>query len=283
MKKDHFVITKEHHVSDEWSSVWDQLSLEQTLQDIPNDALTGIFAQYMRADGPTLEAGCGMGRWVAHLNGKGLITWGVDNSLVGLKKGVAYNASLPFVASDVRYLPFPDGFFANYISIGVIEHFIDGPEAVLQEASRALAPGGVAFVSVPCQNAVRTAKMKLGSIFSPPRARAVQTTPDAQDEHTASDHFFEYYFTPKELQSLLRKASLRVVASIPMHPVYGLAVDFPFFISRGSSLLYRTRITWIGRRIANLLYRISPWASAHMVMCVAVKEIGAPQSARGKQ
>ena len=281
MKKDHFVITKEHHVADEWSLVWDQLSLEQTLRDIPNDALTGIFAQYMRADGPTLEAGCGMGRWVAHLNGKGLTTWGADNSLIGLKKGVAYKSSLPFVASDVRYLPFSNGFFTNYISIGVIEHFIEGPEAVIEEASRVLAPGGVAFVSVPCQNAVRTAKMKLASLFRPRRKQAAQTSAGTHDDQSASDHFFEYYFTPQELQSLLRKASLRVVASIPMHPVYGLAVDFPFFIARGSSLLYRTRITWIGRRVAGLLYRFSPWASAHMVMCVAVKEGSAPQDARG--
>ncbi len=276
MKKDHFVISKEHHVSDEWSSVWDQLSLEQTLRDIPNDALTGIFSQHMRTDGPILEAGCGMGRWVAHLTSKGFKTWGVDNSLIGLKKGIAHDSSLPVVASDVRYLPFPDGYFTNYISIGVIEHFIDGPEAVLEEASRVLAPGGIAFVSVPCQNAVRTTKMKLHGLFNPASRSAAQNSTDTHDDQ--SDHFFEYYFTPQELHSLLQKVSLRVVASIPMHPVYGLAVDFPFFIERGSSLLYRTKITWIGRRIAGLLYRISPWASAHMVMCVAVKEGNAPHA-----
>lgn len=279
MKKDHYVVTKEHHVSDEWSSTWDQLSLEQMLQDIPSDALTGILAQHLRTHGPTLEAGCGMGRWVVHLNSKGSPTWGVDNSLIGLKKGLAHDPSLPFVAADVRYLPFPNGFFTNYISIGVIEHFIEGPDAVVQEASRVLKPGGIAFVSVPCQNTVRTARIKLSRLFSP---KSVAQDPTGSHIEQP-DHFFEYYFTPQELQSLLQKASLRVVASIPMHPVYGLAVDFPIFIARGSSLLYRTKITWIGRRIAGLLYRISPWTSAHMVMCVAVKEKSGPsQNTSGK-
>ena len=56
----------------------------------------------------------------------------------------------------------PDNQYDAYISIGVVEHRIDGPEPFLVEANRVLKPGGIAFISVPYVNPLRRFKSLLG-------------------------------------------------------------------------------------------------------------------------
>ena len=53
---------------------------------------------------------------------------------------------------DIRY---PDSSFEAYISMGVVEHFEDGPVPALKEAYRVLKPNGLIFVSTPTVNVIR--------------------------------------------------------------------------------------------------------------------------------
>nr|MDP9198862.1 methyltransferase domain-containing protein [Pseudomonadota bacterium] len=50
---------------------------------------------------------------------------------------------------DVRSLPFPADSFDGYWSIGVIEHFWTGYDAILAEAHRVLRPGRLLFLTAP--------------------------------------------------------------------------------------------------------------------------------------
>ena len=59
---------------------------------------------------------------------------------------------------DVRALPFAAEFFDGYWSIGVIEHFWEGYDAILAEASRVLRPGGFLFLTAPWFSPYRRSK-----------------------------------------------------------------------------------------------------------------------------
>src|SRR5256886_15045183 len=64
-------------------------------------------------------------------------------------------APAPLGVMELRALAVRDGALAGYISLGVVEHDAGGPDAILAEACRVLAPGGVLLVSVPYVNGVR--------------------------------------------------------------------------------------------------------------------------------
>jgi hypothetical protein len=60
-----------------------------------------------------------------------------------------YDFNIDFVQGDVIDLDFENESFNGYISLGVVEHFIEGPEKALKEAFRVLKPGGIAIISTP--------------------------------------------------------------------------------------------------------------------------------------
>jgi ubiquinone/menaquinone biosynthesis C-methylase UbiE len=56
---------------------------------------------------------------------------------------------------DILDIHYPDSSFDAYVSMGVIEHFEEGPGQALLEAHRVLKPDGLIFVSVPTVNTLR--------------------------------------------------------------------------------------------------------------------------------
>ena len=46
-------------------------------------------------------------------------------------------------------MSFPDNHFDAYLSLGVIEHWEEGPQQAIDEAYRVIKPGGYFFVSTP--------------------------------------------------------------------------------------------------------------------------------------
>jgi len=51
---------------------------------------------------------------------------------------------------DLRKLNLEDKYLDGYLSLGIIEHFWEGYDEILNEMKRVLKPGGYAFVSFPC-------------------------------------------------------------------------------------------------------------------------------------
>ncbi len=79
---------------------------------------------------------------------------------------------LDVVQGDCERSPFPDGTFDGALSFGVVEHWKEGPQAPLKDLLRVLKPGGKAYVTVPCFNAVRRIKRAVwwDEITQAPRA-----------------------------------------------------------------------------------------------------------------
>ena len=59
-------------------------------------------------------------------------------------------------------MPYEDNEFGSIVSLGAIEHTIEGPNDSLREYARVLRPDGVAIITVPYWSSVR----KIARVFS---------------------------------------------------------------------------------------------------------------------
>ena len=98
----------------------------------------------------------------------------------------------------MRSLDLASGSVGTYMSVGVIEHFENGPEETLKEARRVLHPDGVALISVPYLNLARQSLL----------SRAPTRPPDGTTFH-------QFYFSVEEMRSLLHTAGLELVEVFP--------------------------------------------------------------------
>jgi SAM-dependent methyltransferase len=111
------------------------------------------IAKYTPRFGKVIEAGCGLGRNVFYLRRMGIDIDGLDFSKEVIerlkvdKKNIDPNSN--FISGDVESLPFADDSLSGYLSLGVVEHFQEGPQLALKEAHRVLRPGGVGIISTP--------------------------------------------------------------------------------------------------------------------------------------
>ena len=95
-----------------------------------------------------------------------------------------------------------DGAAAAYLSLGVVEHDVAGPERLLAEARRVLAPRGRLVLSVPYLNGVR--RLFRAALLR--RQRAVRA---------AGGEFYQYAFTRPEVRRFLDRAGFDVLSLSP--------------------------------------------------------------------
>ncbi|MGH7354702.1 MAG: class I SAM-dependent methyltransferase [Candidatus Rokuibacteriota bacterium] len=177
-----------------WSEHWRGHSLAELLAVARRSPLTSLIVKALPRTGVVLEAGCGLGQYVALLREVGWRAIGVDrvaDALAASRRA----AGIPLAAMDLRRLAIGDGALAAYVSLGVVEHDAEGPDAILAEAARALAVGGVALVSVPYLNGVR----RLGLPYL--------RWQNARIARRGAD-FHQYAFTRRELVEALARHGL---------------------------------------------------------------------------
>jgi SAM-dependent methyltransferase len=150
--------------------------------------------RHLPPGGEIVEAGSGLGQWVALLREAGFAARGVDSSPEALSLARRVFPGLRFDEGDVLALPFADATLAGYISFGVAEHFEEGPHALLQEAARVLRDDGVMVISVPWLSPLR---------------RLQRFRPSGPPEGAA---FYQYFFTRAEIVAAVEAAGFEVMA-----------------------------------------------------------------------
>ncbi len=169
-----------------------------------------VFDKFLQGGERLLEAGCGMGQVAVALNARGFECHGLDFARHAIDTLQRAFPNLPFKHGDIRSLPYPDLFFDGYVSLGVIEHFVEGQNLMLAEAARVLKPGGFVFVSVPALNSYRRLRCRCGGYDS-----------------SVSMPFFESCISVEEMKFIFREAGLEFLDAVYMNPVMTFVQETP--------------------------------------------------------
>src|SRR5256885_16445773 len=104
------------------------------------------------------------------------------------------NPQLPVRQGNVLHIDSPGNHYDTYLSIGVVEHRVEGPEPFLYESYRVLKPGGKILISVPFFGPIRMLKNRL-SLY---------------DSKQPKLPFFQYGFSRKEFTAYLEQAGFSI-------------------------------------------------------------------------
>lgn len=213
------VMCKQKADSTYWSDHWRTISFDGLVawtrkEDILGSTFTlsKAFRRFLPRKGKIIEGGCGLGQWVKVLKEWGYDIEGVDFSKETIETVKEYDPTLPVNVGDVLKLPYPKDYFTGYISLGVVEHFEEGPERALKEAYRVLGDEGILCVSVPYYNPIRQFKSVLGFY-----------------KKKKDGEFYQYAFTKQEFSRILEDCGFIIVSTIPYDTVKGLKDESAIF------------------------------------------------------
>lgn len=122
-------------------------------------ALIGRFvASLPPGDAPVLDAGCGTGRMLGYLAGRGVSTLtGVDLSPEMLAHAKLSHPDVPLAVADLRALPVADGAVRGILCWYAVIHTPDaGIPAIAAEFARVTAPGGAVLLAFQAGTGERT-------------------------------------------------------------------------------------------------------------------------------
>jgi len=177
---------------DIWRTLWNETDVREYNKIDLGDVLTRTFLRYLPKEGKVLEAGCGTGKWVLFLNKMGYQIEGIDNEKMVIRKLKGMYKNIPVKIGDVRRLEYSDNSLDAYVSLGVVEHFEEGPVGVLKEAHRALKKDGVIILSVPHSGVVQRVVCKI------------------HKRHILKGKiFYQYYFSKGEILNFMKEAGFR--------------------------------------------------------------------------
>jgi SAM-dependent methyltransferase len=153
----------------EWYDGWNRPNAERNAADVRD--LLGPGA------GLCLDLGCGSGLYFDVLTATGRTVVGLDRSADQLS--IAQGRSRQIVQGDAAALPFADGSFPAVATLWISTD-VDDFAAVLAEAARVLAPGGllVFYGAHPCFNGPHTQWLDDGGVLAHPSYRRAGWHPE---------------------------------------------------------------------------------------------------------
>lgn len=246
-----------------WAENWRPTSIETILEIFNYPRVKKFFnviEPYLPSNGSILEAGCGLGPWVIRLGMLGYDVVGVDYQEECITKIKEYDAKQRVYTADVRGMPFKDGSFRAYLSWGVIEHFAEGPDAVLKEAHRVLEDGGILILTVPYKNILRKIKEPLMYIKRNRLVRKLFNKP-------IKAYYYQKYFKVKELRDTIAKHGFAIENIMPVDHIFSL-VEFSDVFRNKASYHGENKLAVLGGRF---LENMLPWAGAGSTLVIAHK------------
>ncbi|MGD0339475.1 MAG: class I SAM-dependent methyltransferase [Bacteroidota bacterium] len=221
-----------------------------------------FFRNYLPGDGKILEAGCGLGGWVFFLRNIGYDVLGIELSKDAIRMVREYNPDAPVFMDNVLGMNFPDKHFDAVISLGLLEHFEEGPQPAFREIRRILKDNGTFFVTVPIQN------MNRRLVANPLKEFKRWLRKRGGVKYA----FEEYRYTVSEFSNLLKDADYEILVCVPdeyQRPrCIGLFVDYPFLRHRKN----KWELNWIGNMLNAVLSSLSPWLTTGGALWICRKK-----------
>jgi SAM-dependent methyltransferase len=205
-----------------------------------------------------LEAGCGAGTVVYLLHHDGFRVRGVDTAAATIARIKGAYPELDLGVADVAHLDLPDASVGLYVSLGVVEHDPDGPDAILAEAARVTRDEGLAFLTIPYHNLYRRLREPWWRLKHVLRRDEV---------------FYQYAYSRRFIEERLARHGFEVLELNYCHANVAVKKDLA-----GSWLVRRYthpegRYDWQRvKALADRLNRVSPRLMSH-VMAITARRI----------
>ena len=246
-----------------WEKNWKDVSIKDVLEIFSYDRVKKQLAIFLRAlpkNEKILEGGCGLGPYLIRLRQLGYDVEGIDYNEGPIRKLLAYDPTLPVKVGDVTAIPYPDAHFGGYLSLGVIEHFTEGPEKAIREAHRVLKAGGIFLVAVPVCNIFMRLSSPLRFLKSRPWLRKFFKKPD-------DNHYWEQYFKRDALKSILEKNGFDVLEIHPLDHAHSLISAFDFLRDRSTY----DEANPLGLKLGDWCRKNLPWMTAAQMTLICRK------------
>jgi SAM-dependent methyltransferase len=264
---------------------WNVEDFDYLLESCDTDPLSPYILKYFTRSGRILEAGCGAGRYVKYLHDRGYDCVGIEYNKRTVENVKKKWRDIRVIVGDVEQMPFEDNSFNGILSVGVVEHFLEGPQKPLAEMLRVLEPGGVALITVPCLNWLRRIKGPLCGIKHILRVNPILRKIFKKKTlnhcgwnlynrkykwHVYPEwgEFFEYRFKRDEFESIIQNAGFNIIESVPLYQIDGLYHEFGRFVAKYVNCKF---VVNPQGRILNWLFSKIPFFHNHMHLCVARK------------
>lgn len=218
---------------------WHKEDLEHRLQTCEIDGIYPLVLKYFPKGTKVLESGCGDGRWVKFLSDKGWDSIGLEISPATIQMVREVWPTLQIVEGDAAFSPFEDNYFDGVISLGVVEHWVEGPVSPLKDIFRVLKGGGIGIITVPCMNEIRKIKRKIwwDEIIGFPRTLMKLLIRNEKIKinrfekkykysvYPAYGSFFEYRMSAEEFIKEINQVGFEVLEHFPIGLMDGLYHD----------------------------------------------------------
>ena len=244
-----------------WREYWESSNTRKEVEKIDGYLVQfrDIYLKHLGENNKILDGGCGLGKWVSYLTGKGLDITGIEWQEEVVAHVKQDHPDLRIQVGDVENLDFPDSSFDAYLSGGVVEHFIEGPQAALLEAKRVLKADALLLVSVPIRTLLSVIPLSLYRL-------KMRIRPFFRKDPSQQMEFFQYDFSRKEMLSILGLLDFDVVEAIPVDARrYAFTRFWPMLVDKSG----KRNLNPIGELIAIILGWINPWVCCSHILCVA--------------
>ena len=198
-----------------WEPIWSSVTIPGRYASFaaPNDTVVD-WANSLQAGADVFDLGCGVGRHVTYLGGRGFRMAGADISPTGVQRAYAACAERGLTfdgrVCDMTLIPWPDATFDAALSISTIHHGLRANILrAIDEVWRLLKPGGLFLVDFPCTDRADypylRAEVAAGHLLEVEPNTFVDERPDSED----SDGFLPHHFCDEaDVRDLLRRFTL---------------------------------------------------------------------------
>jgi tellurite methyltransferase len=195
-----------------WERIWRGGDIPPRYRSLaaPNGSVVE-WADGLPPGGFVLDIGCGVGRHLVYLGGRGFKVAGVDIAPSGIQqsgavcaeRGIAFEGHV----GDMYHLPWPDNTLDGAFAIATINHHLRADIArTLAEVRRVLKPGGLLLFDIAHPDSTdyqrNKAQVAAGELVEVEPNTFVDERPDLDD---GNDAFLPHHFCDEaDLRDLLR-------------------------------------------------------------------------------